>query len=74
MRDTPVVIIAATTTTTGLSGESYLDTASYPARVSVSDDEMDALTIERHPFHPDWNYTIRTVAPILRRLRIAAPA
>jgi len=52
-------LIAATTTATGLRVESYLDTASYPTGVTVSDAEMDALAIERHSFHPDWNYTLR---------------
>jgi hypothetical protein len=52
-------LIAATTTATGLTVESYLDTATYPTGITVSDAEMAALTIERDAFHPDWNYTIR---------------
>jgi hypothetical protein len=52
-------LIASTTTTTGLTVQSYLDTNPYPAGSSVSDAEMDALHIERDAFHPDWNYTIR---------------
>jgi hypothetical protein len=42
-----------------LTVESYLDTASYPTGVKVSDEELAALCIERDPFHPEWNYTIR---------------
>ena len=51
-------LIAGTTTTTGLTVHSYLDTDAYPAGVKVSDAEMAALRIERDPFHGEWNYTI----------------
>jgi hypothetical protein len=51
-------LIAGTTTSTGLTVESYLDTAAYPTKVKVSDEEMAALRIERAPFHGEWNYTI----------------
>jgi hypothetical protein len=51
-------LIAGTTTQTGLTVQSYLDTASYPAGVTVSDAEMAALRLERDPFHGEWNYTI----------------
>ncbi len=52
-------LIASTTTSTGLTVESYLDTASYPTGVTVTDAEMEALRIERDTFHGEWNYTIR---------------
>jgi len=52
-------LIANTTTSSGLTVESYLDTATYPTGVAVTDAEMDALRIERDPFHGEWNYTIR---------------
>jgi hypothetical protein len=51
-------LIAGTTTSTGLTVQSYLDTAPYPAGVTVSDAEMATLRIERDPFHGQWNYTI----------------
>ena len=51
-------LIAGTTTRTGLTVESYLDTAAYPAGVQVSAAEMAALHLERAPFHGEWNYTI----------------
>ena len=50
--------IACTTTRTGLTVESYLYTAAYPAGVQVSAAEMAALHLERAPFHGEWNYTI----------------
>ncbi|HWE60323.1 MAG TPA: ISAzo13 family transposase [Chloroflexota bacterium] len=52
-------LIASTTTSTGLTVQSYLDTDPYPTGISVSDEELDALHIERDAFHPNWNYTIR---------------
>jgi hypothetical protein len=51
-------LIAATTTATGLSVESYLDPAPYPLGRSVSDAEMATLRLERDEFHGEWNYTI----------------
>lgn len=51
-------LIAATTTTTGLTVESYLDATPYPAGVKVTDAQMDTLHLERHAFHGEWNYTI----------------
>jgi len=52
-------LIASTTTSTGLTVESYLDSAAYPTGVAVTDAEMARLRIERDPFHGEWNYTIR---------------
>ncbi len=52
-------LIASTTTDTGLTVESYLDTASYPTGVAVTDVEMETLRIERDTFHGEWNYWIR---------------
>jgi hypothetical protein len=51
-------LIASTTTRTGLTVQSDLDTATYPAGVTVSDAEMAALRLERDPFHGEWNYTL----------------
>jgi transposase len=51
-------LIAATTTATGLTVESYLDTNTYPAGVKVTDEQMAAIRLQRDDFHGDWNYTI----------------
>jgi Rhodopirellula transposase DDE domain len=65
-RATPLVsyqvivdLIANTTTRTGLSVRSELDTNSYPKGITVPDDEMAAINIVRDEFHGEWNYTIR---------------
>jgi len=51
-------LIAATTTETGLTVESDLDTNVYPVGVKVSEAEMAAIRLQRDAFHGDWNYTI----------------
>ena len=51
-------LIAATTTETGLTVESYLDTTRYPPGRKVSDAEMATLRLARDAFHGEWNYTI----------------
>jgi len=64
-RGTPLVsyavilsLIAATTTASGLTVESYLDTNAYPPGRKISDAEMAALQLQRDAFHGEWNYTI----------------
>lgn len=60
-----VNLISHTTTTKGLRINAELDRRSYPKGIKISDNEMGALRIERHPFHGEWNYTIRPRAPTL---------
>jgi hypothetical protein len=50
--------IAATTTRTGLTVHSELDTDTYALGVEVSKAQMNALPITRHNFHGEWNYTL----------------
>lgn len=53
-----VQLIGATTTKKGLAVHAELDTNSYPAGIKVSDAEMADLSIKRHDFHGEWNYTM----------------
>ena len=53
-----VELIAATTTTTGLTVACELDTNAYPKGLKVTDAQMASLNIQGSDFHPDWNYTI----------------
>jgi Rhodopirellula transposase DDE domain len=55
--------IAATTTATGLTVRAGPGRGSYPEGVKVSDQQMDALPIDRHDWHGDWNYTLRPEPP-----------
>jgi transposase len=55
---TIVQLIAATTTTTGLTVRAELDKNKYPKGVKTSDAQLAAVNLTRHEFHGDWNYTI----------------
>ena len=57
--ETIVHLISRTATATGLRVTCRLDRRKYPPGRTVTDAEMASLHLERHPFHGDWNYTIR---------------
>ncbi|MCX6089145.1 MAG: ISAzo13 family transposase, partial [Candidatus Atribacteria bacterium] len=50
--------IGSTKTKQGLKVHCRLDERKYPKGIKVTDEEMDALNIERADFHGEWNYTI----------------
>ncbi|MGH3450077.1 MAG: ISAzo13 family transposase, partial [Haloechinothrix sp.] len=54
-----VQLIAATKTRTGLTVRAELDEDTYPKGIKIPDEQMRALPLEKHEFHPDWNYTLR---------------
>jgi Rhodopirellula transposase DDE domain/Helix-turn-helix of DDE superfamily endonuclease len=60
--DVVINSIAATTTRTGLTVRARLDDGTYPTGVKVSNAQMAALPVSRHPFHGDWNYTLHPAA------------
>jgi len=53
-----VELIAATTTKTGLTVESALDTRTYQKGIKVTKAQMDSLDIHGDKFHPEWNYAV----------------
>jgi hypothetical protein len=53
-----VQLIAATTTTSGLTLACAIDASQYPKGGKVSKAQFDALKIRYDDFHPDWNYSI----------------
>ena len=53
-----VNLIAATTTTAGLSVRSRLDTRHYAKGRRVTDAQLAGVHLEPHVFHGEWNYTI----------------
>ena len=55
---TIVQLIAATTTSAGLTVRAELDDNKYPKGLKVSDAQLAAVKLSRHDFHGDWNYTI----------------
>jgi hypothetical protein len=54
-----VNLIAATTTTTGLTVRSRLDDRHYAKGRRVSDQQLAGVHLDPHAFHGEWNYTIR---------------
>ena len=53
-----VELIAATTTSKGLTIQAAHDPNWYPKGVRISDTELAALPITPHTWHGEWNYTI----------------
>jgi len=58
-----VDLIAATTTTTGLTVACELDTKTYEKGIKITKAEMATLNLHRDTFHPEWNYTIEPRPP-----------
>jgi hypothetical protein len=58
-RQAVVNLIASTTTRAGLIVKAALDTNHYDTAIKVSDGELARLKLNPHPFHGDWNYTIK---------------
>ena len=54
-----VILIAGTTTRTGLRVSAELDQDDYEKGIKVTDKEFEGIPIRRHAFHGEWNYTIQ---------------
>ena len=54
-----VELISATTTSTGLTVTAELDTSEYATGLTYTKKQVEALPIDHHGFHGDWNYTVR---------------
>lgn len=57
--DTLLGYIRGTTTMAGLQVEAFRHHGCYETGRSVSQEDMDALNLERHTVCPNWNYTLR---------------
>src|SRR6056297_1465905 len=57
--ETIVNLISSVRTEEGLRVKAELDENEYEKGIKVSNKEMEALNIDRHEFHEDWNYTIK---------------
>ena len=51
-------LISSTTTATGLTVHCTLDTSQYPTRISYTAAQVQALPLQRHDFHDQWNYSL----------------
>ena len=54
-------LIGTTTTSTGLTIYAEADTHQYPKGIKISDAELDAVPLQRHEWHGEWNYTVLPV-------------
>jgi transposase len=57
-RQAVIDLISSTKTKTGLKVYARLDPKTYPTKVKVTDEQMDAVNLQGEEFHPEWNYTI----------------
>jgi hypothetical protein len=71
--ETIINLIGATTTRTRLEVYARLDEGSYPDKLRVSDAELKTLTLHRHTFQPEWNYSLNHEVNIEQSLSRAAP-
>ena len=55
---TIVNLIGGTRTRSGLQVKAVLDTRDYEVGVKVPQEQMQALQLRGHAFHPEWNYTL----------------
>ncbi len=59
---TIVELIAATTTTTGLTVQAAHDPNWYPTGENVSDTDYATISLTPHDWHGEWNYDIAPAA------------
>lgn len=57
-REVVVNLIAATTTSKGLTVNAALDPRTFPTGVKVSDEDLAKVNLKQADFHGEWNYTI----------------
>jgi hypothetical protein len=60
LTDYPTIVrlIGETKTKTGLRVHCTLSRKDYPTKIKVSDEQMGALDLLKHPILPEWNYTL----------------
>lgn len=56
--ETVINLISHTTTQTGLEVHAQLDDNLYPTGIQVTNEQFNAIAIERCRFHGEWNYRI----------------
>ena len=56
--ETIVNLIGGTRTRSGLKVKAVLDTNDYETGMKVHPRDIKALSLRRHRFHPEWNYTL----------------
>ena len=59
-RQSVVELIGQTTTQKGLKVRAALDEGIYPSGIKVTDEQLDAVRLQRDEFHGEWNYSIKS--------------
>jgi hypothetical protein len=59
---TIVNLIGNTTTRTGLTVRCELDPDLYPTKIKLTKQQKQAIPVDRHEFHGEWNYTIKSTS------------
>jgi len=54
-----VSLIASTKTEKGLDVTCELDTKTYSTGIKITEEEMEAINLEKNDFHGEWNYKIK---------------
>ncbi|MGL4619109.1 MAG: ISAzo13 family transposase [Chroococcidiopsis sp.] len=57
--ETVVNLIGTTTTIAGLEVNAQIDDNLYPTGIRVTDEQFNAIAIQRSRFHGEWNYRIK---------------
>jgi hypothetical protein len=52
-------LITSAKTSTGLKIYARLDEGHYPTKIKITDEQIAAIKITGHDFHPEWNYLIQ---------------
>lgn len=55
---TVVELVAGTTTETGLRVQAEWDQGYYPTGVQITDEQLAAVPLGGHEWHPEWNYDL----------------
>jgi hypothetical protein len=58
-----VELVAATTTEGGLRVLAEWDQGYYPVGTEITDDQLAAIPVTGHDWHPDWNYNLSPTTP-----------
>ena len=61
--ETVVNLIGGSRNRSGLKVKALLDTNEYPIGTKIPAEQIEQLHLQRHRFHPDWNYTLTPSRP-----------
>jgi hypothetical protein len=57
--ETVVRLTGAAKTTKGLTVKCRLDATEYQKGIKITDEDLNAINMEKFKFHSEWNYVIK---------------